>query len=67
MDGKRSLHEAAVSSNVRCPRHSEQTMSLFCYSCDQLICRDCTLVGHVGHMFEILPKCAPRARNIWAS
>ena len=63
MDGKRSLHEAAVSSNVRCPRHSEQTMSLFCYSCDQLICRDCTLVGHVGHMFEILPKCAPRARK----
>ena len=63
MSGKRALQEAAVTSRVRCPQHMEQEMALFCYTCDQLICRDCTLVAHLGHNSEFLPKSTPRARR----
>ena len=38
-------------------------MKLYCYSCEQLICRDCTLVAHLGHNFEFLAKCAPESRK----
>lgn len=56
------IHDQAVSSQVECPLHSQQ-MKLYCYSCEQLICRDCTLVEHLGHNFEFLTKCAPRSRQ----
>lgn len=56
------IHDQAVSSQVVCPLHSQQ-MKLYCYSCEQLICRDCTLVEHLGHNFEFLTKCAPKSRQ----
>jgi DNA-binding beta-propeller fold protein YncE len=63
MSGRKVLQDAVVSSQVRCPYHERQSISLFCYSCEQLICRDCTLVGHLGHNFEFLPQCAPKTRK----
>ena len=56
------IHDQAVSSQVECPLHSQQ-MKLYCHSCEQLICRDCTLVEHNGHNCEFLTKCAPRSRQ----
>ena len=63
MSGRKALQDAAVSTQIRCPHHVQQKMSLFCYRCEQLICRDCTLVSHLGHNFEFLPQCAPDARK----
>ena len=62
MNGGKRLHEQAVSSRVQCPYH-DQHMKLYCYTCEQLICRDCTLVTHRGHNFEFLAKCAPKSRK----
>lgn len=59
----RKLHEHVVSSQVQCPHHHDQHMKLYCYTCEQLVCRDCTLVGHLGHNFEFLTKCAPKSRK----
>lgn len=61
MSGKR-IHDPAVSSRVKCPVH-DQTVKLYCYDCDHLICRDCTLVDHRAHRFEFLAKCAPKSRK----
>ncbi|CAI8047105.1 E3 ubiquitin-protein ligase TRIM71 [Geodia barretti] len=36
---------------------------LFCFDCDRLICRDCTIIDHSGHKFEFLTKCAPESRK----
>ena len=63
MSGRKVLQDVAVSSQVLCPHHERQTMCLFCYSCEQLICRDCTLVSHLGHNFEFFPQCAPKTRK----
>ena len=47
---------------VKCPEHN-QVIGLFCFDCDRLICRDCTIVDHNGHKFEFLNKCAPESRK----
>ena len=35
-----------------CKRHSHEKLNLFCYTCHDLICRDCTLRSHEGHKFS---------------
>ena len=45
-----------------CPEHS-QVIIIFCFDCDQLICRDCTLTVHSGHNFNFLKKCSPKSRK----
>ena len=45
-----------------CADHGEQK-KLFCFDCERLICRDCTIVDHSGHKFEFLTKCAPESRK----
>ena len=47
---------------VKCPEHN-QVIGLFCFDCDHLICRDCTIIDHSGHKFEFLNKCAPESRE----
>ena len=47
---------------VKCPEHN-QVIGLFCFDCDQLICRDCTIIDHSGHKVEFLKKCAPESRK----
>ena len=47
---------------VKCPEHQE-FIRLFCFDCDCLICRDCTIIDHNGHKFEFLNKCAPESRK----
>ena len=47
---------------VKCPEHN-QVIGLFCFDCDCLICRDCTIIDHSGHKFEFLNKCAPESRK----
>ena len=47
---------------VKCSVH-DQAINMFCFDCDQLICRDCTFIDHLGHNFEFLRKCAPKIRK----
>ena len=46
----------------RCPDH-DQVNKIFCFDCDHLICRDCTIIDHNGHNFNFLKKCAPESRK----
>ena len=47
---------------VACADHSEPK-KLFCFDCDCLICRDCTIIDHRHHKFDFLNKCAPESRT----
>ena len=38
-------------------------MKIFCFDCNRLICRDCTVIDHNGHDFNFLKKCAPESRK----
>ena len=47
----------------KCPEHDDQLMTLFCFDCNRLICRDCTVIDHNGHKFNFLKKCATESRK----
>ena len=48
---------------VTCADHGGEPKRLFCFDCECLICRDCTIIDHVGHKFEFVNKCAPESRR----
>ena len=37
----------------------EKSLKIYCYDCDSLICRDCTVKDHRDHNFEFTKKAAP--------
>ena len=41
----------------------EQPMNIFCFDCDCLICRDCTIKDHHGHNYEFVKKAAPEVKK----
>ena len=53
------LKEAPAAA---CGDHGEP-MILFCFDCEHLICRDCTIIEHKEHKFEFVKKCAPEGRK----
>ena len=46
----------------KCEEH-DKTLKLFCFDCERLICRDCTIIEHKEHKFEFVKKCAPESRR----
>ena len=46
----------------KCSDH-DQVSKIFCFDCNCLICRDCTIIDHNGHNFNFLTKCAPKSRK----
>ena len=44
-------------ASVKCPDHDEPLV-IYCFDCDTLICRDCTLRDHRDHKFEFCKKAA---------
>ena len=46
----------------KCPDH-DKSIKIFCFNCDRLICRDCTIIDHNDHNFNFLKKCAPESRK----
>ena len=47
---------------LKCSDH-DKSIKIFCFDCDRLICRDCTIIDHNGHNFNFLKKCAPESRK----
>ena len=37
-----------------CQKHEGKQCKLYCFQCEQLICKDCTLVDHAGHKFDFV-------------
>ena len=44
-------------ASVKCPDHDEPLV-IYCFDCDTLICRDCTMKDHRDHNFEFCKKAA---------
>ena len=45
-----------------CKDH-DQPMSLFCFDCNRLICRDCTMIDHKEHKYDFVKKTAPTTKE----
>lgn len=49
-----------------CSKHNGELKKLYCFTCSQLICRDCTLVDHSkdsGHMYDFIKTVATTLRE----
>ena len=47
---------------MRCKEHQEQ-LKMYCFACNQLICRDCVLKVHKDHEFDFISQCAPKIKQ----
>ena len=47
---------------MRCKEHQEQ-LKIYCFACNQLICRDCTILDHKDHHFQFVSKCVPQIKQ----
>ena len=47
---------------MRCKQHQEQ-LKIYCFTCNQLICRDCVLIEHKDHKIEFTSACAPQIKQ----
>ena len=45
-----------------CKDHDEQ-MKVYCFDCNRLICRDCTMIDHKEHKYDFVKKAAPKAKE----
>ncbi|XP_078345274.1 tripartite motif-containing protein 2-like [Oculina patagonica] len=39
-----------------CEKHDGEIFKLFCQTCQQLICRDCTIIDHRNHKYNFIKK-----------
>ena len=47
-----------VAEKMRCSKHKEEMIKLFCKTCQTTICRDCTIVDHRGHEYGFVEDVA---------
>ena len=50
-------------SHEACKVH-DQPKNIFCYDCDILICRDCTIKDHFGHNHEFVKVAGPETKKM---
>ena len=45
-----------------CKDHDKQ-MKIYCFDCNRLICRDCTMIDHKEHKYDFVKKAAPKTKE----
>ncbi|XP_047189355.1 transcription intermediary factor 1-alpha-like isoform X1 [Scophthalmus maximus] len=53
-DVSQEVHGVSTQRPMFCDIHKQETLKLFCETCDQLTCRDCQLVKHKDHNYQFL-------------
>ena len=48
---------------LKCSRHKNEELKLYCYTCTQLICRDCILIEHKDHNCRFVDEVAVEHRE----
>ena len=49
-------------SHETCKVH-KQPMNMYCYNCNTMICRDCTITDHLSHKYEFVLEAAPKMKE----
>ena len=50
-----SLHDDGQSEKITtCEKHDGEELKLFCQTCEQPICRDCTVIDHRAHQYSFI-------------
>ena len=46
-----------------CSKHTTEPIKIYCETCDELICRDCTVKTHRDHNYDLIPDTFPKHRD----
>lgn len=57
------LGSKALVKPAFCKKHAGETLKLFCETCQQTICPDCTIVDHREHKYNFVADVAERERK----
>ena len=52
-----------IAKIVRCSKHKDEIIKLFCKTCQRTICRDCTIVDHQGHKYGFVEDVAEEEKQ----
>ena len=59
---KAAINIAKTAAPVKCKIH-KKSLKLYCFNCDRVICRDCTVKDHRDHNFEFCAVAAPETKE----
>ena len=48
---------------MKCSKHPSEELKIYCETCNELICRDCTVKAHRDHQFDLVADCFPKNRD----
>ena len=51
------------AQELKCHKHTIELLKLYCYTCHQLVCRDCTLIDHKEHKYAFIVDAAPKCKS----
>ena len=49
-----SKHVPPKKVTFMCSKHKDQQLRLYCETCEDLICHDCTVRVHKGHQYDLI-------------
>ena len=52
-----------IAEKVRCSKHKDEIIKLFCRTCQTTICTDCIVIDHQGHKYGFLEDVAEEVRQ----
>lgn len=55
---KSAASPISVAEKIRCKKHKEELIKLYCKTCQSTICRDCTIVEHRTHDYGFIEDVA---------
>ena len=48
---------------MTCSKHPNEQLKLYCETCDELICRDCTVKAHRDHQYDLVNDCFQKHKD----
>ena len=46
-----------------CPKHPQEKLKIYCETCGELICNDCTIRLHQGHNYDLVSDTFPKHKE----
>ena len=53
----------SCSTTAMCPKHPTEVIKIFCETCSELICCDCTVKTHRDHNYDLMSDALPRHKE----
>ena len=53
-----------IQKFTKCSKHPAKVLDLYCETCKEVICRDCTLEVHYCHQYHLVTEAFPQQKDI---